>query len=81
MAAFQYVLAYVFFALLSYKLQANSIFPVEFNSLNALPRTETSIKSNRNVQGLHPLYEQGAKHFKKIFGYKICIRFSKLLPP
>ena len=62
MAAFQYVLAYVFFALWSHKLQANGSFPVEFNFLDALPRTENSIKSNRNCQELHPLYDQGAKN-------------------
>jgi len=81
MAVFQYVLAYIFFALSSPKFQANGSFPVEFNFLDALPRTETSIKSNRNFQSLLPLYEQRVKHFKKLLGYKICARFSKLLPP
>jgi len=47
MAVFQYVLAYIFFALSSPKLQANGIFPVEFNFLDAMIGTETSIKSNK----------------------------------
>ena len=79
MAAFQYVLACVFFPSQSHKFQENGSFPVQFTFSEALPRTENSIKSNRNVQGLPPLYEQAARHSKKSLEYKICVRVSKFL--
>ena len=65
-----------FLCFIDTKLQVNDSFPAEFTFLEALPRTGNWIKINRNFQELRPLYEQGAKHSKKITGiWNMCQGF------
>ena len=67
MAVFLYVLAYVFFALQSHKLQANGSFPVAFyfSGIFASNR-KLNQEQQECLQGLYPLYQQRVKHSKKI---------------